>query len=131
MTTKDEILHRFGKALAEECFDPCLLYVEALRTMKKPFRSFEPDASYIQNLEENDYNNLMKFIPQILVIQLSNLLGMIESSEEFAIFHLEGNVKTNLLEISEMLSGEASTEYGWIAKFSKVLKDDQRIPPLL
>jgi hypothetical protein len=131
MIETNKILDQFGQNLAERCFDSCLLYIDSMRHLKKPFRALEENATYIQSLEEAEYKRLLKFIPQLLVIQLSNVLQIFEENEQFKLLHQEGDILTNLAEISEMLSSEASTEYGWIARFSKVLKDDQRIPPLL
>ncbi|MFS4418470.1 hypothetical protein [Maribacter sp. 2307ULW6-5] len=77
--------------------------------------------SDIQKEEIERYTN------EILKGSIFDFLRIFEENEQFKIIYQENGKQVNLVEISEMLKAEPIIENGWIARFSKEVKDDEMI----
>jgi hypothetical protein len=132
MKTNEEILIEFGKLLVEKGFDWSLSDFENLRTFSKSLKINDPQITYLQSLSKEDYEKLLTFIPYLLMIQLIGVLSIFQAEEsQYRLIYNGNESNIDLATISDGLSTEVATEYGWVSQFSKVLKDNQRIPPLL
>ena len=132
MKTHEKILEEFGKILAKESFDSSLLKIENLRSIKNPLLDYDPHIKYLQSLSKEDYEKLLVFVPYILMIQLIGVLSIFQDEEsQYKLIYNADDSNVDLALISDGLSAEVAIEYGWISQFSKVLADNQRVPPLL
>ncbi len=129
--TNEEILIEFGKLLVGKSFDWSLSDVENLRTFSKPLLIKDPPTQYLKSLSSEEYDKLLNFLPHILITQLIGVLHIFESDTPFRLIYKEDGNDVDLASISEGLSTEVATEYGWVSQFSKLLTDQQRLPPLL
>jgi hypothetical protein len=78
----------------------------------------------ISSFNEEQIEVLKWLIPKVTDSCLHNLLTTIEQNDELKVTISEGQIDTNIKQISDGLEGELYTEDGWITRFSKERYDE-------
>lgn len=123
MKTNQEILDEFGKEIIKNVFDESLRFVNNNLSDLKETKEFSNLFGGMKNLEFLEFK---KYTIEILKADIFNFLKIFEENENFKIIYEIGNQKINLVEISEMLKAEPIIENGWIERFSKELKNENK-----
>ncbi|GAL71974.1 hypothetical protein JCM19302_319 [Jejuia pallidilutea] len=78
-------------------------------------------------LDQKDKDLLREYSVKNTTGVIFDMLKIFEEHQEFKFIYEEDGKQVNLVEISEMLKAEPLSEYGWIARFSKHVKDHEII----
>lgn len=127
MKTNNEILDEFGKLVVNEVVDRIYRGIEEeiFTGFKNP--TMKIYGTIFKKLDTSDKELLKKYIVMNNHSIIFDFLRIFEENEQFKIIYQENGKQVNLVEISEMLKAEPIIENGWIARFSKEVKDDEII----
>ena len=110
----DTKLNEFGKIFVTEVRDNTINSLDKMLNGSMKGVTAEKVQEKILALTNEQIDVIRWLIPQIVDINLYNMLFMIEEHDDLELLF----EKENLKEASDGLSGELYTEDGWIAKFS-------------
>jgi hypothetical protein len=110
----DTKLNKFGKIFVTEIRDNTINSLDKMLNGIMKGVTAEKVQEKILALTNEQIDVIRWLIPQIVDIDLYNMLFMIEEHDDLELLF----EKENLKEASDSLSGELYTEDGWIAKFS-------------
>ncbi|CAM1345104.1 hypothetical protein [Tenacibaculum amylolyticum] len=127
MKTNEEALESYGKIIVSEVFDQSyqglnkIIYEGTPNPLNKKYHDF------FNKLSQSDKDLLREYSVKNITNVIFDMLKVFEENENFKLVYQESEKQVNLVEVSEMLSAEPVSEYGWIAKFSKYVKDNEII----
>ncbi|MFS4418821.1 hypothetical protein [Maribacter sp. 2307ULW6-5] len=127
MKKEDLILDSFGEKVILNAYDDNLKY---FKNVLKGTTKWGVDKEYsavFQKLNTKDRKLILDFYKKQWETAIFSFLSIFEENEQFRIIYQENGKQVNLVEISEMLKAEPLGDQGWIARFSKEVKDDEMI----
>jgi hypothetical protein len=122
MKTNQEILDAFGKIIINDCFDPCLEQIDALRAKESVPKIFEDYSNSLKKLSHSDYAVLREYFGKSFGGILFGILRIFDEHREFKLTYEDNSQCVDLVKISESLKAEPVIENGWIERFSKEIK---------
>lgn len=127
MQSHDEILNTLGKIIVANVFDQyykglnMIIYEGTPNLLNKKYHEV------FNKLDSKDKDLIREYSVKNATTIIFEMLKIFEEHEEFKLIYEEEGKQVNLVEISEMLKAEPLSEYGWIARFSKHVKDEEII----
>ncbi len=127
MKSNEEILETLGKIIVSKVFDQFyqglnkIIYEGTPNPLNKKYHEI------FDKLLKEDKDLLREYSVKNTTSVIFDMLNIFEENENFKLIYEENGKQVNLVEISEMLKAEPLSEYGWIAKFSEYVKDDEII----
>ncbi|WP_062056042.1 hypothetical protein [Aquimarina longa] len=127
MRSNQEILDHLGMIITEGIVDNSYETIDKILFKGSPNPLKQKYFTAFNQLEEKNKNLVKQFILKNNHNIIFEFLKIFEEHEEFKLIYKENGKQVNLIEISEMLKAEPIIENGWIARFSKYVKDDEII----
>lgn len=127
MKKEDVILDSFGEKVILNVYDDNLKYLKNVLKGTTKWGVGKEYTDVFQKLDANDRKLVLDFYRKQCETVIFSFLSIFEENQKFKIIYDEYGKYVNLVEISEMLKGEPLGDEGWIARFSKEIKDDEII----
>lgn len=125
MKSNQEILDELGQIIVTNVIDNNYVGIEKIVYKGTPNPIKKKYYEAFNKLDEDSKALVKQFIIKNNNTILFEFLKIFEENEQFKLIHEENGKQVNLVEISEMLKAEPIIENGWVARFSKYVKDDE------
>ena len=120
----ENVLDYFGEILMLEVRDRTIRNWDMILDGKMKGSVAQQVRDKMLNFNREQIEVLKWLIPQIVDLNLHNLLAMVEEHNEIKLGVYDGETNKNINEISDGLAGELYTEDGWIKRFSENRYDE-------